>query len=601
MAAKQLIPVAEGEETIERYGQQWPADLDDLSIELSAFLLALTPEEGGLGSYWHCRNVIDMLWNHEESTMKFDWTTWAERMIEEACQNKFLSVAGCASSGKSDAFAVYAIVCYLADPANTRVMVTSTTLKDSKLRIWGRIREYWDAVPGLPGQPVDSQGMIKYVNPETGKVSDGSGIILIAGEAQKEKESLKKLIGFKRARVIVIADELPELSPTIIDAALGNLNVNPFFQLIGIGNPNSRFDAHGVFSEPVDGWGSISLVEREWKTKLGKCIRFDGLDSPNIREGRVLYSYLIKQDFIDTIIGKYGEDSLLYWRMCRGFWSPTGSAAGLYSEADIANHGGKVRGLKWATKAERVAFLDTAFTTGGDRAMAYLGWCGETVDGKKVLVYDEEGVLLAEQVTNPKAFSFQIAEQFRDLCVREGVSIDLAGTDVTGGGAVFADVLATVWGTGFHRVLFSAGPATDRPASSSDPRPCSEVFMNRVSELWGVGVSYLRSGQIKGIGTELAREMISRLYTTKQRGLIEVEPKKKMKARIGFSPDVADAAFGLLDVCRERLGFECDESVSASAQDPVPRVTWDEFVAAGDSVYREDSPEGLDFIPLSFS
>jgi hypothetical protein len=32
------------------------------------------------------------------------------------------------------------------------VLVTSTTLKDSRKRIWGSIRDYWQAAPALPGK-----------------------------------------------------------------------------------------------------------------------------------------------------------------------------------------------------------------------------------------------------------------------------------------------------------------------------------------------------------------------------------------------------------------------------------------------------------------
>lgn len=584
-----------------RYGLQWPQGTDDLTIELACFLIGRTVDQGGLGKYQHCRNAIDLLWNTEESTMKFDWHPWAERMIEEACENKCLSIAGCASSGKSDTYAVYGIVCFLADPENTRVLVTSTSLKDSRLRIWGRIKEYWNAVPGLDtiGKMVDSMGMIKYIN-EKGEASEASGIVLIAGESKKEKESIKKMIGFKRRRVIVIADEMPELSPTILEAAISNLDSNPFFQFIGIGNPNSRFDAHGTFSKPKHGWGSVPVTAAEWETDLGKCIRFDAELSPNILAGYTIYPYLCTEEKLEAKRKNPGEDSLLYWRMFRGFWCPTGSEAGLYSEADITQFGADDRNLMWGTSATRIAFIDPAWTTGGDRAMVYLGWVGETIAGSKVLLYDPEGVHLVDSVSDPRPVSYQIAEQFRDLCKKEDVSIHAAGVDTTGGGSTFADVLSVVWGSGFHRCLFS-GSASDKPVSASDNRTCKEAFQNRVSELWGIGVQYIRSGQIKGIGKGLASEMTARLYTTLGKGVIEVESKRKMKARTGKSPDEADAAFGLLDLARERFGFECVEGEVIARQEATAgsSMTWEQYCQQGERVYQsEDYATG--FIPLSF-
>lgn len=584
-----------------KYGRLWEDDANELTIELGAFLAGIAPEEGGLGKYWHCRNAIDLLWNYEGSTMKFDWHPWAERMIEEACENKYLSVAGCASSGKSDSYAIYGIVCFLADPVNTRVLVTSTTLKDSRLRIWGRIKEYWNALPGAPGKLVDSQGLIKYVDSETGAADESSGIVLIAGESKKEKESIKKLIGFKRRRIVLLADELPELSPTILEAALSNLDSNPFFQLVGIGNPNSRFDAHGVFSKPKDGWGSVPATADEWETDLGKCIRFDAELSPNVLAGKVLYPYLCTEEKLTAKKKELGEDSLLYWRMFRGFWCPTGSEAGIYSEADITQFGADDRAVRWATVAHRIAFLDTSFTAGGDRAMVYMGWVGETIAGNKVLLFDPEGQVLSEDVSSPKAFGFQIAEQFRDLCKKEQIPVTSVGIDTTGGGAPFADIVSVVWGSGFHRCLFS-GSASSKPVSASDPRTCEEAFSNRVSELWGIGPQYIRSGQIKGIGKTLAREMTSRLYTTVGTK-VQVESKKKMKARTGKSPDEADAAFGLLDLARERFGFDCVEgdiiqrNAEASGGE---QMTWDTFVAGGDLLYGGEANYDPGFMPLQF-
>ena len=82
----------------------------------------------------------------------------------------------------------------------------------------------------------------------------------------------------------MIGDELSELSESILQAGLTNLSKNPFFQMIGMSNPNSRFDAFGVWSEPNKGWEAIDTqTADEWKTKWGgKYIRLDGERSPNI-------------------------------------------------------------------------------------------------------------------------------------------------------------------------------------------------------------------------------------------------------------------------------------------------------------------------------
>ena len=59
-----------------------------------------------------------------------------------------------------------------------------------------------------------------------------------------------------------------------------------------------------------------------------------------------------------------------------------------------------------------------------------------------------------------------------------------------------------------------------------------------------------------------------------------------MKGRTGMSPDVADAAFGLLDLCRERLELA---SVEGEQLERAPEDSWDNFCAEGNRInhYQE--------------
>jgi hypothetical protein len=90
--------------------------------------------------------------------------------------------------------------------------------------------------------------------------------------------------------------------------------------------------------------------------------------------------------------------------------------------------------------------------------------------------------------------------------------------------------------------------------------------VNRVTELWFGAKEFLQNGQLRGIGPDLAREMTSRNYDTRKSGSMKVvvESKTDMKARIGRSPDVADAAFVMLDVVRERFGLRPPQETGGS-------------------------------------
>ena len=544
----------------EKYGLLWPPSASELDIELLCYREG-APDSPGKPH--HFRRIVDLIWNRPESSKKFIWHPWAEEMNEHVANNQYLAVGGAASSGKTDFFAVWGLVEWLCAPHATQVLFTSTSLKDSRKRIWSTVEDYFQAVPGLPGKLVSSLGVIRFE--AEGLQSDKFGLSLIAADRKKEKDAVNKFLGFKAPRLRLVADELPELAESVLTTAYSNLAQNADFKMVGIGNPNSHFDPHGMFSEPYDGWGSVTENDYSWRTKRGLFIRFDGERSPNITSGEDKYPFLITQAKLNDA-KLLGEKSVLYYRMIKGFWCPTGADEAIYSDSEIEKYKGTEKTV-WGSDAKktRVAALDVAFTAGGDRCPLRFGTVGEDIDGKRVVEFDEM-ILLTEDVTNkadPR--THQICRQVKEECIRRGVSARNFALDATAGGAPFADVLAVMWAPDFLRVNFS-GRASDLPVSSSDKQtPSYERYADRVSELWFSGKELLRAGQLRGLDASTIREMISRHYDTVKgsgRMLLRAESKVTMKDRVGFSPDLADAAFILIDLCRSRLGFTSTEKVS---------------------------------------
>jgi hypothetical protein len=538
--------------------------MTEFNIELTAFKLGLSVADGGLGKEQHFVNIVNALWGPHNERKKFIFHPWAEKMLWAACHYDTLAVAGCGSSGKTDFFAVWAIVNFLCDPINTMVLVTSTSLKESRKRIWGSIREYWLAVPGLPGKLVDSHGVIRLDDGSgDSSYSEKSGITLIAGEKKNEREAIGKLIGMKNKRVFLIADELSELSEAILGAC-ANLGLNPYFQIVGMSNPNSHYDAFGMLAKPKAGWASVNSEESyEWETELGGyALRFDAEKSPNILEGRVIYPWLPTAEKLDAAKARYGEKSVFYFRMFRGFWCPMGSEQSIYTESDITKSLADT-GIVWHSGWTKIAALDPAFTNGGDRSVVMIGKYGRSVEGRWT-VFFEKYEFLVEDVTNKaEPRNFQIARKFKELCIREGIQPENTALDSTGAGGPFADIVDHTWGNReVLRVNFS-GKATDRPVSANDETPSDEKYVNRVSELWYAGHEFLRCGQIRGIMPAFAKEMTARNMTVVKgsSAKIKVETKTEMKARIGESPDIADAGFILLDLVRERFGAVAQDTV----------------------------------------
>lgn len=530
-------------------------------VELMCYRKGLTPQQGCLGRAGHFKRIVEMLWPvHPKSPKQFVWHPWAEKMNEVCHEHPItkavyphVGVSGCGSSGKTDFGAVYGLVNWLCDPKNTLILCTSTDLKASRKRIWGSIVQYYQPIArACPAKLVDSMGIIR-TDDGSGIFNDKSGIALIAGEKKKEKEAIGKLIGSKNKRVILLADELCELTEAILDAAFSNLTTNPFFQMIAFANFKSRYDPFGLFAEPINGYDSITVEDQEWETKRGWCLHFDGLKSPNILAGKDEWPiYGSKQ--LAAHRKDLGPESALFWRMCRSFESPIGIDNVIYSESDLAV--GKAHAEPvWYGDVSKLASVDPSYTNGGDRFILWLGKMGRLSNGDMALYYDRfiplfDNALKARERTR----AFQMADQVKAECEAYGVLSKNLGIDVTANGTQ-ADVIEEVWGP-VYRVDFS-GSATERRFSMNNPKTAKEQYWNRVSELWYVGLEFLKHGQLKGIKIDQAREMKARKYETIKgaEGLkIRVESKKDMKLRLGFSPDIADAGFVMLDLARH-LGF----------------------------------------------
>ena len=98
----------------------------------------------------------------------------------------------------------------------------------------------------------------------------------------------------------------------------------------------------------------------------------------------------------------------------------------------------------------------------------------------------------------------------------------------------------------------------------------------------GTGAS--RSNQLRGIETDLAKEMVSREYETRGgTAKIRVEPKSNYKNRTGKSPDLADSAFVLVDLCVSRLGLMGGERFTVSEK---RRSSWSDKMKQLDIVHQ---------------
>ena len=524
---------------------------------LTALLYGLSHHDSHKAKEYYFWRLCDILWNNDDLPEKMMVKhPWAEDMIKAVIRNKYVAIGGAASSGKSHTMAAWGILNWLAAPRDTLVLLTSTTLREARKRIWGSVISLLSVIEGAPLKVRDSIGNVAYIN-EQGNLIERAGLSLIAAEKSKTREAVGKFIGIKQKKVILIGDELAELSEAILQAGLSNLSKNPSFQLIGMSNPSSRFDAFGVWSEPKHGWDSVDTnIDDKWKTKWGgQYVRFDAERSPNIKAGETLYPWLPTEEKLAEDRALLGSESRGYMRMVRAVFFDSDETDGIYSEAEITRSGA-MNSVDWAGNPTPIAGLDPAFTNGGDRTILYTGLVGYDNTGQYVVEL-KEALHINDDATN-KAVprTYQIVRQVKELCQKRNIHPQDLAVDATGAGAPFCDVLSGEWSDQILRVSFG-GKASDQRVSSNSKQIGQELYMNRVSELWFVGKELMRTKQLFGITNDLAQEITGRNYDMVKGASLrmKIESKVEYKSKFGKSPDLADAAFLCLDLARQRHGL----------------------------------------------
>src|SRR6478735_9702817 len=157
---------------------------DQLAIEGLCFRIGHLPAEGGLGKFGHYKNCVDLTYNHpdRQSFKKFLWHDWAIRASRAFCDELEVTLAGSASSGKTNPAALWGVMNYLIDPTHVKVVTLTTTIKEAKDRIWKEVMEFWDAVPNGPGKLLKSFNQIQGLSFDGVSYGTTSGITLAAAD-----------------------------------------------------------------------------------------------------------------------------------------------------------------------------------------------------------------------------------------------------------------------------------------------------------------------------------------------------------------------------------------------------------------------------------
>lgn len=540
--------------SVSLYGLDWPDECTRIDVELWGYRNDHIVEHGGLGRLGHLREACKILLPERtvDGAPGFIWTPFTERAAAAFCQyrefgNNFETWWGPSSIGKTSNAAMLALIHWLSSPADTTVTVTSTTMPMLEKRIWGeivRLHSLAQLVGHIPGEHVASAHQIRY-DPKNSRAIM-QGIAILRGTVA---EARGNIVGVHSPHTLVIVDEL-QATPKAIMQALPNLDTGKEFIFIGIGNPESKLDSLGEYSEPAAGWATLDIGKKEWPTKRGVCLFFDGLDSPGVKDP-VRYPFLLRAEHIEATKKNDGEDSPAYWSQRRGFLPPEGIAGHVLTETMITKYN-MMGEAKWMKEPEVIVGGDPAFSSGGDRFMLAPAKIGMADTGLMTVQYLSQ-VQIDLKLSGTEPMLSYLAAKIIAYCTVNDIEPDHLALDCTGMQMMLADNIEREWGkSGIHRIQFGGSPSDLKLDDNDIEGP--KRFKNKVSELWFAINYFGRTNQIRGLEVETCKEFCGRMID-RMISPIELEAKSEMKKRTGKSPDRGDAAVVTLDLARLKFGL----------------------------------------------
>ena len=537
------------------YGIDWSDDTNAVDIHLACYRKQPEVERLNgvvMGQAYHFANAIRILFPDDILT----WHPWLDDHINIWCENRFFTVWGPAASSKSNNFGLFCLVDWFAAPEDTCTFVCSTSKGMLERRIWEAITRYYNYAKtnyNCPGKI--SKQRTAIINEKDRDLADDvkAGIHGVAVKQGTVEEAQSNLIGAHLPYVRLLIDEMQATRRAAVEARKNLSKGCIDFKFGGIGNPMSYLDLLGEFSEPdhPDGYDSVTINDKQWKTRYGMCYHFDGFESPAIVEpdGLNRFPFLINRPQIDADISECGglEDHPDIWTMCRGFVPREGVSNTILSR-NMIRHGKAMEPAVWEYDTIMVGGLDPAFTSTGDKCVLATAKVGKEVGGRVVVEF-QPNLEIPILASDPRPVSEQIADSTIKYCKLYGIKPHHLGVDETGTQSV-GDFIEMKGFRGVHRVSF-AESASGLPVSKYNPDPCSDEYHDKVAELWFSIRQFVVFSQIRGMDPTAAVEFCERLAIPGIKK--KVEKKDDMKIRLNRSPDDADAETICLDVVRSKL------------------------------------------------
>lgn len=566
---------------IPTFGIKWPTDIPTPLINRRQY--CARHGVGTVPRWIQRKEIIRSFWDCSEPGEKpgatYAWHRWNEKRLQGFCSHRWNTWAGPGGSGKTSDAAMLALEWWVEAPHESAVIACSTTKEMLRKRVWAQIshfhnklyekfgakakKEHWF------GELIDSETKIRW------RAGDDKNCVFgIAVDDGPVDDAINNLIGIHTTRVLLILDEMQGVRPPIVSAkVLGNLAKNPESYFLGMGNPERLNDPLGAHSEPLGGWGSVTLGEtEEWETRGGPlkgnglCQAFNGTRSPadDSPAERERLPWLINREWVQAHLESIGNNPQdpSYLSQAIGIWPMSGLESTVLTDQIIVTFKCKERAV-WTERFTQFAALDPAFTAEGDKCILQFGKRGVTeVDGKRRSIIEfGEWIIVPIVADSPEPVDYQIVKFCKAKCEERGIRPEEFALDSTGVGGGLGSIFKREWGN-VYAVDFRGAP-TNRPVSETNPKPAREEYDTRASELNFSVRQFAVAGALRGLSAEACNDFCARRTEYKNKKN-RVEKKVDMKKRLNRSPDNGDAVCIGLDLCREK-GVEPSGETAASS------------------------------------
>lgn len=417
-------------------------------------------------------------------------------ILEALATHDRISVASGHSLGKDYISARIIPWFLITNPGDCIVVATAPSDRQVENVIWGELRVAYEQAPyNLGGRLLNK----KLVMDERMKW------YAIGFTTKDVQRSPGKFQGFHARAVLVLFSEAQAIERTIWDQAESLMTAGKVKWLC-IGNPLVNFGAFYETFRPGSGW---------------KNIRLDCEENPNYLEGREVVPGLASRAWVEGMAAKHGRDSVVYKSKVKGLFPPRSEGAFISAEW-----------YEWATSAAQDVIPAAGQTViGVDIASGE----GEAPD--KTVIARRKGMRLTDLKKFEKA---TIPETVDNVVAEFNAGADLCYLDVGGLGigayqllmlrpALKGKVIPVNFGGQPDDVEVDGVNFRDRYDSMA-----SQIY-HHVANL----LEFRRAALI--YDPDLAVGLTNRKMNRLPNGKLELESKKKYKARGYPSPDEADA------------------------------------------------------------